>query len=344
MTISTWLYADAPDEESVYPQVGARSSSPEFQAVYWRCVGLFYVLARRSNPDASLVFFTNTDALPTVDGVDLEALLGRLGVEVEQVALTYAPPPTYHPAWRNQFYVLNLIERLAHRTAPDEVCFLLDSDCLWIRPADAFAGVVQRSGLASLVIPYPPDETINGLTRREMQALFADLSGAALGSPPPYLGGEVFAATGAAAARVAAELPALWPELMRRFRSGEPYFREEAHLLSYVYWKLGFEAGGADPFMRRIWTTLVAGRGHDAQPADLDLAVWHLPAEKRYGIHRLFGEVADLSSPLWTLEAGPDLRRHLARRLGVPRRSPLKLARDLTHAVPYKARKLLSQV
>ena len=296
MIISTWLYADAPEEESTYMQVGARSSTPEFQAVYWRCVGLFYVLARRFNPDATLVFFTNVAAIPNIDGVDLAALLGELEVEVERIRFTYAPPDGYHPAWRNQFYVFNLIERLAERTADDEVCVLLDSDCFWVRPAEAFERVVQHYGLASYDVLLGEDEMQNGLTRRDMQALFADLSGRDVPDVPPYLGGELFAATGGAAQAVADELPNLWSEMMRRFDAGEPYFHEEAHALSYVYWKLGFPPATAAPYLRRIWTLLGWSRGHDARASDLELSVWHLPVEKRYGIRRLFGSVADRTS------------------------------------------------
>ena len=49
MTVqATWLYAEREGEESVYPQVGGRSSSTWFQAVYWRCVAIFFASAART--------------------------------------------------------------------------------------------------------------------------------------------------------------------------------------------------------------------------------------------------------------------------------------------------------
>jgi hypothetical protein len=120
-----------------------------------------------------------------LDGVDLDALLNRLDVRTERVAFTYAPPADYHPAWRNQFYVFNLIERLAETAAQDEVCFLFDSDCFWVRSADAFAQQVEQDGLASYVLDIPADYPQHGLTREQMAVLFAELDGTDRRSPPP---------------------------------------------------------------------------------------------------------------------------------------------------------------
>ena len=122
--IATWLYAEQVGEESAYPQVGGVSSSPAFQAVYWRCVALFFATSIRHNPAARHLLYTNLDGVPHVDGFDLPAFLDRLGVEVVQVPFTYQPPPGYYSAWRNQFYVFDLIQDLARRSMPDDACLL----------------------------------------------------------------------------------------------------------------------------------------------------------------------------------------------------------------------------
>jgi hypothetical protein len=129
--------------------------------------------------------------------------------------------------------------------------------------------------------------------------------------------------------------------MMERHRDGRPKFNEEAHALSFIYDTLGYRHGTADAFIRRMWT---AFDWYDVRPSDLELSVWHLPSEKRYGIRRLFGELKSLDSLLWTAPPGAPLRQHLGRKLGVPSRTRLKLFADLAAAIPHKARRLLGRI
>ena len=343
LQICTWLYGDAPGEESQYLQVGgAQSSTPAFQAVYWRCVALYFAISARVNPDAEHVLFTNFERVPSVDGLGLPALLGELGVQVTPVPFTYQPPPGYYGSWRNQFYVFDVLQHLTRTLAPADVAVVLDSDCFWLRPAAQLAADVRRHGLLTYAVAEEnaaADVPINGLTRNEMRQVFEELSGQAVPEPPLYFGGEFYAATGAATARVVAAWEALWPELLRRHAEGRLKFNEEAHALSYLYWALGYPAGTADAYIKRIWTVLF--RLHNARPEDAARTIWHVPAEKRYGIRRLFDDLKDRRSPLWTLPPGPGLAAYLGRRLGIPRRSPVKLVQDLGVAIPYKLRQKL---
>ena len=107
----------------------------------------------------------------------------------------------------------------------------------------------------------------------------------------------------------------VWAEMLRRHAAGRPRFNEEAHLLSYLYHRLGIESGTANAFIDRIYTSLKDGK--TVAPRHLDLMLWHLPNEKRYGLRRLFPDVLDRDSWFWT--APPDRwRRRLGRTLGVP--------------------------
>lgn len=63
-TLATWLYADPEGSESRYSQVEGRSSSADFQAVYWRCVVLFFATSVRHNPDARHLLYTNVSVPP----------------------------------------------------------------------------------------------------------------------------------------------------------------------------------------------------------------------------------------------------------------------------------------
>src|SRR5436305_5488901 len=107
-TIGAWLLIDQPQDCSSFSQVGADSSRPNFQAVYWRTAAVFYASSRRANPAARHALFTNAEP-PVVDGHDLAAFFQGMEVELIDVPLTYRPPKTYWHSWRNQFYLLDLI-------------------------------------------------------------------------------------------------------------------------------------------------------------------------------------------------------------------------------------------
>ena len=78
----------------------------------------------------------------------------------------------------------------------------------------------------------------------------------------------------------------------------------------------GIASGTANRFIRRMWTTF---RHNNLVPGDRDLAIWHLPAEKRTGLADLFARLA-AGHELGDIEAA----------VGYPRRSPRKFVRDLT--------------
>ena len=332
-TIATWLYAEPEGEESFYPQVGGRPSSPWFQAVYWRCVAVFYAAAARVAPDAPLVFFTNVPEIPDVDGADLGALLGRFGVETERPPFTFMPPEGYYGAWRNQFYVLDLIGALADRLSDGDVGVLLDSDCVWTGAPDGLAAAARMHGGLTLDVGIGLDEEQNGLTPREMGQLYTELGAPA--ETPTYFGGEIVAATGATLRTLAREARPVWDEMLRRHAAGQPKFNEEAHLLSFLYQRLGLVEGTANAFTDRIYTSLKDGK--TVRPEHLGLPVWHLPNEKRYGLRRLFPDVIDERSWFWRGAPDAAWRRRLGRVLGVPRRTSRKAVLDVAAAVRDKA-------
>ena len=240
--------------------------------------------------------------------------------------------------------MFDVVRWLAAEVAEGGVGMLLDSDCVWARSGGRMAAMTRRHGALTYDLGLPEDGAQNGLTLAEMGALYADLvpalGGAAPDSTPPYVGGELVAATGAVLREIDALAAELWPEMLRRHAAGLPRFNEEAQALSYLYHRLGVPYGTANPYLRRIWTTLL--QGDDARAPDLDLTVWHVPGEKRYGLRRVFAEAADPGSAFWTL-GGDAWRRHVGARLGLPGRSVRKLALDVPVAVRDKLRTRLGR-
>lgn len=326
--ICTWLFAETEADESSYPQVRGRPSSEAFQATYWRCVAVFFATSYRHQPHAKHVLFTNVETVPTISGVDVGALLERLGVEVVRLPLTHVTPPGHFHAWRNQFYLFDITAALEQRLDDADAALVFDSDCVWINGADSIHEALQRDGVLTYVINFPLDWVENGLTREDMQKLAGELLGDEVRTPLVYCGGELFAATGAELRRLQAEIRPMWVELLARHARGEMVFNEEGQLLSHVYHSLGYPLGNGNPFIRRIWTGSF-GAFNTSLPYDHGLVVWHLPMEKRFGIRRLFPATPDPASAFWSVELGRDWRAYMGERLGVPRNSWGKRLRDL---------------
>lgn len=335
-TIATWLYAESETEQSHYPRVtGEGASSTEaFQAVYWRCIVASLATSRRMNASAHHVFYTNLGALPTVDGHDIGALFAAWNVEVVRLEYTFLPPDGYYGAWRSQFYVFDILRHLAGTLADGDVAVLLDSDVVWAHPAERLVAATRRAGALTYDVGLEPDLPEHGLTLREMGALYAEVLDALAidrpppEAPPPYTGGEIVAATGATLRRIDALAGPLWAEMLRRHAAGLPRFYEESHALSFLYYALDILDGTANPFLRRIWTTLPGGS--DARPTDLGLTLWHVPNEKRTGFRYLFDEVMRPGSTFWALSPGDAFRRHVGSFLGIPHASLGALAREFS--------------
>lgn len=298
---------------------------------------MFFASSHRHQPWAKHLLFTNAETVPTVDGVDVGALLARLGVEVVPLPLTFVTPPGHFHAYRNQFYVFDITTYLAGRLATEDAALVLDADCVWIADVAGMRDALRRDGVLTYVESYPVDWRANGMTRQEMQAVASQLLGFEVSHPLVYCGGEVIAATAPELRRLCAEIPAAWEALLRRHERGETVFNEEAQLLSYIYYKLGYPLGNADPYVRRILTGSF-GVLNTALPHDHGLVVWHLPLEKRLGLTRLYAEVVDPTSRFWSIPLGRDFREYLGTCLGVPTNPLEKRLRDLGQRVFDKLR------
>jgi hypothetical protein len=338
--ICTWLYNDRPGEESKYLQVVGKSSSPSFLIPYLRCLVIFYASSIRHNPDSKHILFTNLEQMPIIEGLDLNDFLSEHQIEVVNLPLTYQVPANYHGAWRNQFYIFDILEYISSTSLSAQDSYLiLDSDCTWIKSADIIWENIRKYGLLTYDLEISEDFVINGLSRIDMKKIFEDLGQASIDPVPTYCGGEWFGANTSEIIRIASEAKHVWQEMMTRFKQGRPKFNEEAHLLSYLYHKFGYAVGTANPYIRQIWT---ARRCHTAKNEDFNLSIWHLPAEKLYGYKRLFKEVKNLNSLFWTLPAGDPFARYVANYLGMPKRNMNKLMLDVAdYGVTWVRRNLV---
>lgn len=319
MIISTWFYAEPEGEESTYSQVGGISSSDQIQHLYWRCLAVLFATSYRYNPGATHILFSNTITPPVVDGINIGDFLETLGVEIVEVPFTFKSPSGYYGAWRNQFYVFDIIKKLKERFA-HETTVVLDSDCVWIGNAAQIEIALVKNDVLTYAYSYPPEWNINGLTRVQMKTLFSDMLGIPISYLPIYCGGEIFAASPDGLSQIHNQLDGLWDEQLNRHEKGLLKCNEEAHALTYLYYNLGYPLGTANPFIKRIWTGLPWNYRSDL-PEDYGLTIWHLPAEKRWGFKRLFNEITNIESEFWSFPPGPNLTKYLGEKLCVNHRS-----------------------
>ena len=317
--IATWIYLDSPEESSEYPQVGRQSHLEKFQETYWKCVAVFFALSTRFNPDVKHILFSNKrlEEFPEIQGFDIRKHLYDRDVEVVTLPLTWQTPPGYFGKWRNQFYIFDVLQFIEKNYTDNSNAFLvLDSDCLVNRPLSELFAVLRTHGLLALTMPYDIDFNINGVTRREMRQIFTELdSDVDSGFDPVYFGGEIFAATTPVIRQINTIVPRVWNKMMDRFQKGLSKLNEEAHFLSYCYYKIN-RVGPLEPFIKRIWT---APHYNNLSDADIELPIWHLPSEKTGGIALLFNQLRRNTSVLPVSDTA--MPEELGKFVGIPSRT-----------------------
>lgn len=330
MNICTWIYCDEEHEESEYPQVGKKSSHKKFQEVYWRCVATFFATSCRNNPKANHFLFTNVDKVPEINGFNLdEFLTKKLQVKLIKLSLTYRTPDGYYGSWKNQFYLFDILKHIVSANSEDNANYvILDSDCVWLRSADEIESKIDQYGLLTMTADVDDDTefVMNGLSRNDMRTIYEEMLGRKINHVPYYFGGEWFAANVREIKKVVRELDEVWEENMERYARNKAKFNEEAQMLSYVYYKLGYKEKTANRIIKRMWTQLKGF--NNVVEGDRALTIWHLPSEKKLGLARLYREIICPDSFFWSAPDGDSILNYMSRIMGIPKRSFYKTIID----------------
>lgn len=285
--VCTWFCADEKGEESIFPQTGQKSSSQSHQNIYWKCILVFFITSKRFNKTEKHLLFTNVSTVPVIDGLDVREMLNELDVTIIHTSFKYKTPKGYYGRFQNQFYEFSILEYIAENDNNLENQYMvLDSDCIFLKPAAPLFNEAKPQGFISFTDPVAPDYVINGLSRLDMKALYEELLGEQLSEAPQYHLGEFLLCSTKNIKKIYSDFKELWPKLIERFEANKTRFNEEAHTLSFLYFKNGLQESKSDKYMRRIWTNPLFYR--DVRPSDKDLVIWHLPAEKTFGIDRLY--------------------------------------------------------
>jgi hypothetical protein len=324
--IVTGMCCDEEGQESKYPQGSdAKSSSEKFQSVYWRCAVVYFASSVRNNPEAQHILFTNADRIPNIESFNTVEFFDKIGVKVVQIPFTYQPPMEYYPAFRSTFFKFDIIQYLKNHSALNDRCIALDSDCVWVNSADRIIADIEKQGLATYDLYEPEDKKISGLTRLEMQKIYEEL-GYKVDEPPKYFGAEFIVGSGKHIKILSDEVDSIWETCLQRFAEGKTKLNTEEQMLTYIYNKLGYARSSANAYFNRVWTSPII---HTATEADLKMDIWHLPAEKGYGIKRIFAQVSNPQSDFWNLPLGEQFTKYVAGYVGIPQRNISKTVLDV---------------
>lgn len=319
--LATGFVIDQPAEGTSFPSAGGNSADPRVQAVYWRCIVGLFASAHFTNPHQRLALFTNAHP-PRVDKLDMVAILAGYGVEIHIVPLKARLAPGTTQLWGNVLYFHDIMEYLVEREDADLRIAIVDSDVLVTRPLHPLFALLDDHEFAGYIVTQTdPLEVVNGLSVREMDRI-SRAFGATGGEMALHFGGELFMATCAAWQRHRALFAAMVDDALSGTGVARSIITEE-HILSIAFAVLRGKVAHANHLIKRIWTS---PRYSSVAPGDERLLLWHLPAEKRYGLRDVYKMLRKAGFPA-TLDLYT-FRAMAMKFCGVPRKGPGKVIHD----------------
>jgi hypothetical protein len=313
--------SDQPGEESRFPQMRGLSSDASFKESYWQCMAVLFTSFRAYDLNTSCMIITN-EAPDRYCPRGLLSHLDKINVRTELVPFSGSRNKAVK-SFGNVCYLFDALANLAKENKY-ELYFYLDADCIVINnPAPVWRALSDRK-LLFYNVGTSPHEEIASLSLDDLTS-FALRQGWRLQSPLRHVGGEFLALTAEELHRLLAVVHKL------RAADTNGILTMEEHLLSLAVSILGRGDNSFNDHIRRIWT---GPRRKDARQSDVELTIWHAPREKQFGFSQLYADLATQEADAgWAGMPEGRYRAHVAERLGVPRWSARKWARELPQLV-----------
>lgn len=321
------FYTEQPGEESEYLNMKGKSSSCEFQEVYWKSLIVFFSTAHRTNPEAKLKLFSNS----TPPYSKWSELLSNIGVEIIDIPYAHKPRKGHWKAWQSTFYIIDCLGYLRKKVKNNDYVYFMDIDCVVVKSLKKLNSIMEKYGILNYSIDYPVNHKVHGISREDMKREFNSLD-----SYPIYFGGEIYGFYGQE------NVELIYNEssniLRKNFSDKTLTFNTEEHLFTFLFWKLDKAYDNGKGYIKRIWTD--ASNFRNVSMEDLSLTVWHLPAEKNKGLKKLFNELTAKGNKFWNvnIEQYPEF---LGGFLSVPKRN---LNRFVVEGVKIVIKKVLSKL
>jgi hypothetical protein len=328
--ISTWFFEED-DWSGQYAQVRGDSRTEVFRDVYRKCLVVFFSTARRCNPTARLILYLNrpwrTSASQVAENVWQR--LSELKVETRVIDYDHEPPETFTRRWKNQFFVLDILRDLKNERS-EGAFVLLDSDVVWSSRQGA-RDFWDRANQSVCVMPIA--EARNVETNGQSPETLAKILGRA--NPVEYFGGELVAGPFELLPRLVRTAEEAFRALMSHHQTDNGLVFEEAHVLSAAYQLMQVNLL-PEKIAKRMWTQPLKFK--NVLPWDEETAIWHVPAEKKYGIRRMYSVFLSSDSEYLIALGEQEWKEMLSGHLGIPKNSPSKWISDVSFAVASRVR------
>jgi gamma-glutamylcyclotransferase (GGCT)/AIG2-like uncharacterized protein YtfP len=292
----SWFYVESEGDYNYSPSTGGRSSSFQVQRLYWRMVYSLYKTAMITNREVidGYIFLSNLKTLPTVDGIDFNQFFKDNNIEFISLELAHITPRDWSGAWRNQFYVYDVMNVLKEREGS---FIILDIDVVITGSLKQMYADIEQNGILPLTIEYRPDREVNGCSINDMRAIYEEV----YGEKAPdllYSGGEQYSVASYCIPEILKTFDEIDDVNRRRYEEHKVKLTDDAHYASLIYYRMKRQSNGASKYVKRMWNDLSCDQ---VVPEDYQLPIWHLPAEKRFGLQQIFDHLVKKED--WTPES-----------------------------------------
>ncbi len=316
--IATWFHADESDSSGSYSQTLGVSYSKRHYQLYLQCIYVFFQFLEIHKRTEDRYLFVNPHGYSQLDET-LLTFLSKSQVKIVILQNTHIPPALFGKKWRNQFFILDILEYLAKL---EKNIVILDSDV--ITKSNKGIKFTEDHEVLGYILSNDQDEIINGIKVSELSKLYEKLSGEKPSREIGYLGGEFLAVSGNSLRKFHHLTELYYAKNWEFALKGETFFREEAHLFSIVSAHFKLDVGG-DQVISRIWTQPWTFR---SIPDNLEeLIFWHLPAEKKTGLRRIYRTLS--AGEYTSFKQDQFFEKYVRESVGVPHYSLKKLVTDL---------------
>ncbi|MDU1538944.1 MAG: hypothetical protein E6902_04910 [Paeniclostridium sordellii] len=329
--ISTWLYIESKDDESYYDQVGGSTTDKRIQDIYWKCVFDFFHSSLKFNKECKHIFFTNKNIDNVVIGkIQIRDFFKQNNISVVNIELTNKTPKDWFGSWRNQFYIFDILKYIKEEFSDEDKFLILDSDCVFTKNiGNLFLNLSTNT--INYNINYDKNQIVNGISEVQMTEIYNEIFNKNE-DLIHYYGGEFFVGSMNTISKILTEFELLWEQNLKRYSANKMKLNEEAHFLSCIYKSLNIENNEGNNFIKRMWTSF---KFNNINNEDMELPIWHLPAEKQTGFNTMFNKISvDYKKYLDIDEK--EYRDMLKQNFGIPSRTFKKYVLDIKSIIIKK--------
>ncbi|WP_158860059.1 hypothetical protein [Lunatibacter salilacus] len=307
-----------------YPNIGTENKNRKH--VYWRCAYTFCAASVKVNPEKKHIVVTNDLEEIIIDNINVKDELAGLGVTIIYLDFDRFDPGKHSMRFRNAFYKLQVIERLAQETLPS---LLLDSDILWHKKDVVLDDIMSSGEYLVLQDTYQrsnkPLEKLHNISMKDMGDLYRLIGIQGYNQPYPiWYGGELIGGSPQTLGKVAKNILELLNYCKEEdnkgnkflFPNGNSIFDGDEFISSYVYNSMDVKIYDSyNRHIKRLWTAEVY---NNVSEGDENIPIWHLISEKGTGLKQLFYESVNPDSEFWNCT---DFTEYLGKYVGIPKRN-----------------------